>query len=77
MREEIERSKSIGLNAIRHIKVEIPQLYWADKLGLLVMQDLPNSWGRPDAKMQAESEYTLREMIKGTLTTLLYSPGLF
>jgi hypothetical protein len=66
MREEIERSKSIGLNGIRtHIKVEVPRkLYWADKLGLLVMEDLPNSWGEPDYKMQQESEYTLREMIK-------------
>lgn len=66
MKEEIERSKSIGLNGIRtHIKVEVPRkLYWADKLGLLVMEDLPNSWGEPDAKMQAESEYTLKEMIK-------------
>ena len=66
MKEEIERSKSIGLNGIRtHIKVEVPRkLYWADKLGLLVMEDLPNSWGEPDDKMQAESEYTLRKMIK-------------
>ena len=66
MREEIERSKSIGLNGIRvHIKAEVPRkLYWADKLGLLVMADLPNSWGEPEEKMQAEAEYTLREMIK-------------
>ncbi len=66
VKEEILRSKSIGLNGIRtHIKVEIPRkLYWADKLGLLVMEDLPNSWGEPEEKMQMESEYTLREMIK-------------
>ncbi len=66
MKEEILRSKDIGLNGIRvHIKVEVPRkLYWADKLGLLVMEDLPNSWGEPRAKMQAESEYTLRQMIK-------------
>ncbi|MEM6805744.1 MAG: sugar-binding domain-containing protein, partial [Bacteroidota bacterium] len=66
MKEEIERSKAIGLNGIRtHIKVEIPRkLYWADKLGLLVMEDLPNSWGEPDESMQAESAYTLKEMIK-------------
>ena len=64
--EEIQRSKSIGLNGIRtHIKVEVPRkLYWADKLGLLVMEDLPNSWGEPDALAQAESTYTLKEMIK-------------
>ncbi len=66
MRQEIERSKSIGLNGIRtHIKVDIPRkLYWADRLGLLVMSDLPNSWGEPDRAMQEESERTLREMIK-------------
>ncbi|MEZ5043411.1 MAG: glycoside hydrolase family 2 TIM barrel-domain containing protein [Saprospiraceae bacterium] len=66
MREEIERSKSIGLNGIRpHIKVEIPRkLYWADKLGLLVMADLPNSWGDPEEAMQEEAETTLRKMIK-------------
>ena len=64
--DEIKRSKSIGLNGIRtHIKVEVPRkLYWADKLGLLVMEDLPNSWGEPDEPMQQESEYTLRQMIK-------------
>ena len=66
MKNEIELAKGIGLNGIRtHIKIDIPRkLYWADKLGLLVMSDLPNSWGEPNEKMQAESEYTLREMIK-------------
>jgi hypothetical protein len=66
MRREVELAKSIGLNGIRpHIKVEIPRkLYWADKLGVLVMADLPNSWGEPDAKMQHEAEETLRGMIK-------------
>ena len=66
MIDEINRSKSIGLNGIRtHIKVEVPRkLYWADKLGLLVMEDLPNSWGEPEEEMQVESTYTLREMIK-------------
>ncbi|MEM9884850.1 MAG: sugar-binding domain-containing protein [Bacteroidota bacterium] len=66
LQEEIMRSKSIGLNGIRtHIKVEVPRkLYWADKLGLLVMEDLPNSWGEPDQQMRDESTYTLKEMIK-------------
>jgi len=66
MRKEIELAKSIGLNGIRpHIKSEIPRkLYWADKLGVLVMADLPNSWGDPDAKMQHEVETTFREMVK-------------
>ncbi|HQS54366.1 MAG: glycoside hydrolase family 2 [Bacteroidetes bacterium 24-39-8] len=66
MKNEIVLAKEIGLNGIRtHIKVDVPRkLYWADKLGLLVMSDLPNAWGEPDAAMQAESEFTLREMIK-------------
>ncbi len=66
MRKEIERTKSIGLNGIRpHIKAEIPRkLYWADKLGVLVMADLPNSWGDPEEKMQREAELTFREMVK-------------
>jgi hypothetical protein len=66
MKNEIVLAKEIGLNGIRtHIKVDVPRkLYWADKLGLLVMSDLPNAWGEPDGAMQKESEYTLREMIK-------------
>ena len=66
MRKEIERAKSIGLTGIRtHVKVEVPRkLYWADKLGVLVMADLPNSWGEPDAKMQQEAEGTFRDMVK-------------
>jgi hypothetical protein len=40
------------------------KLYWADKLGILVMSDLPNFWGEPDKNAQKESEYTLHEMIK-------------
>ena len=49
MRDEILRSKRIGLNANRiHIKVEVPRkLYWADRLGLLIMADVPNFWGEP------------------------------
>lgn len=66
MRKEVQLCKDIGRNGLRtHIKIDVPRkLYWADKLGLLVMADLPNSWGEPDEEMQAESERTLREMIK-------------
>ncbi len=69
MRDEILRSRSIGLNGQRvHIKVEVPRkLYWADRLGILIMADVPNSWGRPDAKMRAESEAALRGMIRRDL----------
>jgi len=66
MRDEILRSRQIGLNAQRiHVKIGIPRkLYWADKLGMLIMADVPNSWGRPDEKMRHETEVALRGMIK-------------
>ena len=47
MKNEIMISKKLGLTGNRvHIKAEIPRkLYWADKLGLLIMADVPNWWG--------------------------------
>jgi hypothetical protein len=48
-----------------HIKVEVPRkLYWADRLGVLIMADVPNSWGPPDGEMRSETEYALRGMIQ-------------
>ncbi len=66
MRDEILRSKRIGLNGLReHVKIEIPRkLYWADRLGLLIMADVPNSWGAPDAEMKQETEYALTHMLQ-------------
>lgn len=66
MRDEILRSKRLGLNANRiHIKVEVPRkLYWADRLGLLIMADVPNSWGEPTAEARRETEFALRGMIE-------------
>ena len=65
MRDEILRSKRIGLNANRiHIKVEVPRkLYWADRLGLLIMADVPNFWGEPTPEARQESENALRGMV--------------
>jgi hypothetical protein len=66
MKNEIMLARSIGLNGIRtHIKIDVPRkLYWADKLGILVMSDLPNFWGDPDADARREAEATMPEMIK-------------
>jgi len=66
MRDEILRSRRIGLNGQRiHVKVGIPRkLYWADRLGLLIMADVPNSWGEPDDEMRHEVAYAFEEMIK-------------
>jgi hypothetical protein len=66
MRDEILLSKRLGLNTNRiHIKVEIPRkLYWADKLGLLIMADTPNWWGAPDDNAKKDWEYCLRNQVK-------------
>ena len=59
IKEEIQRVKDLGLNGLRiHIKAEMPRkLYWADKLGLLIMEDIPNFWGEPDSIAKANWEY--------------------
>lgn len=65
MKEEIQRAKDLGLNGLRiHIKAEIPRkLYWADKLGLLIMEDIPNFWGEPDDIAKTNWEQIAREEI--------------
>jgi Glycosyl hydrolases family 2, sugar binding domain/Glycosyl hydrolases family 2/Glycosyl hydrolases family 2, TIM barrel domain len=66
VRNEVLRARQIGLNGLReHVKVELPRkLYWADRLGVLIMADVPNSWGEPTAEMQQEVEQTMRRMIR-------------
>jgi hypothetical protein len=65
LRDEILRARQIGLNGLReHIKIETPRkLYWADKLGVLIMADVPNWWGPPDSASFNEHEVALRGMI--------------
>lgn len=49
---EILRMKKLGLNSARiHIKTEEPlKLYYADKHGLMIIQDIPCFWGEPNEK---------------------------
>jgi len=62
LKSDLQKHKDLGFNMVRkHIKVE-PQrwFYWADKLGLLVWQDMPAMDTRtPDAaaRVQWETEY--------------------
>ncbi|MCC6929423.1 MAG: hypothetical protein IT359_10575 [Gemmatimonadaceae bacterium] len=65
LRNEILLARQIGLNGLReHIKIESPRkLYWADKLGVLIMADVPNWWGPPDSAAFREHETALRGMI--------------
>ncbi|MDY5955224.1 MAG: glycoside hydrolase family 2 [Kiritimatiellia bacterium] len=66
MRKEIELTKRLGLDGNRiHIKVEIPRkLYWADKLGCLIMADVPNAWGWPDDIFFREHDHAWKGMLK-------------
>jgi hypothetical protein len=66
MRDDVWRVKQIGLTGLReHVKVDLPRkLYWADKLGVLIMADVPNSWGGPTPAMFREHEYAMRQMIE-------------
>lgn len=61
MREDLEMAKRLGFNLVRkHVKVEPERwYYWADKLGLLVWQDMPSGnnateSGRRDFRMELE-----------------------
>ena len=66
LRDEILRARDIGLNGLReHVKIETPRkLYWADKLGVLIMADVPNWWGPPDSAAFHEHDVALRGMIE-------------
>ena len=66
LRHEVLQARLIGLNGLReHIKIESPRkLYWADRLGVLIMADVPNWWGPPDSAAFAEHEYAMRQMIE-------------
>ncbi|MCZ6515553.1 MAG: hypothetical protein O6850_06785 [Acidobacteria bacterium] len=64
LRRDMEIAKSHGLNCLRiHIKPDEPRrLYWADRLGVLLLQDMPNTWNWSERARQAW-EATMRETI--------------
>jgi len=64
---DLRMHKEMGFNAVRkHIKVEPDRwFYWADRLGLLVWQDMPamTAGVNPDAASRAEYEREMKRMI--------------
>jgi hypothetical protein len=65
LRWDIEMTRKLGFNMARkHVKIEPDRwYYWADKLGLMVWQDMPSgNNGTPEAKKQFEVE--LRRMVE-------------
>lgn len=65
IRLEAWRLKRLGLNMVRiHIKPEEPRkLYWMDKLGILVMEDIPCFWGPPVREAREAYEKQWPEII--------------
>jgi hypothetical protein len=64
MKHDIELAKAAGIQFLRiHIKADEPRrLYWADKLGMLIMQDMPSASFQNPAKRSAWED-TMRATI--------------
>jgi glycosyl hydrolase family 2 len=64
LRRDMELAKQAGLNFLRiHIKPDEPRrLYWADKLGVLIMEDMPNTWEQT-SKARAAWQSTAQEVM--------------
>ncbi len=66
LRWDVENAKAWGYNMIRkHIKVE-PQrwYYWCDKVGILVWQDMPNTFKERSEAEKIQFETELAQMVK-------------
>lgn len=65
LRRDIELAKSAGFNMLRiTIKADEPRkLYWADKLGVLIQQDIPCFY-RISERARQNFEKTLRDVIE-------------
>ncbi|XVU22332.1 LamG-like jellyroll fold domain-containing protein [Actinoplanes sp. CA-054009] len=64
---DLQQDKAMGFNAVRkHIKVEPDRwYYWADRLGLLVWQDMPSSNTGPiPPEWRDQFEAELHEMVR-------------
>src|SRR5262249_18957716 len=64
IRRDMEITKSMGLNGLRiHIKPDEPRrLYWADRAGVLILEDMPNTW-QQDPRARSAWEETMREAV--------------
>ena len=57
LRRDVELAKDMGFNGVRkHQKIEDPRyLYWADRLGLLVWEEMPSAYRFTDHSIQRVS----------------------
>lgn len=72
---DIQKTRDLGFNTIRkHIKVEPARwYYWADKLGMMVWQDLPSM---PDAKASPAARARLRDTATAIVEEFRNSPSI-
>jgi hypothetical protein len=67
LRFDLEAHKKLGFNMVRkHVKVEPDRwYYWADRLGLLVWQDMPSTFAghSPSAAVKAQFETELHALV--------------
>jgi hypothetical protein len=61
LKRDMEIAKTMGLNGLRiHIKPDEPRrLFWADRYGVLILEDMPNTW-QQNARARAAWEKTMR-----------------
>jgi hypothetical protein len=64
MKRDMEIARTMGLNGLRiHIKPDEPRrLYWADRTGILILEDMPNTW-QQNARARSAWENTMREVM--------------
>ena len=74
IRHDYQLTKQAGLNCLRiHVKIPIPRaLYWADKVGLLIMQDMPCYW-----KHTTQAQQWWQEMTQAAIERDFNHPSIF
>jgi hypothetical protein len=63
---DLDMIKAFGFNMVRkHVKIEPARwYYWADKLGLLVWQDMPSMRSDSNAAQRMQFEWELEQMVE-------------
>jgi beta-galactosidase/beta-glucuronidase len=68
LRKDIELAKAMGFNGVRkHQKIEDPRyLYWADRLGLLVWEEMPSAYRFADCSVHRVSREWIAAIARDT-----------
>jgi beta-galactosidase/beta-glucuronidase len=68
LRRDVELAKAMGFNGVRkHQKIEDPRyLYWADRLGLLVWEEMPSAYRFADCSVHRVSREWIAAIARDT-----------